>query len=150
MNCGELKDEVRRRGTPDLSAAALRHAASCPACAAESRAALLLRMGSARDENAEPRAGFDERLKARLESGPTPSGRAAWNGGFELLVRPALAVAATLTLLCGGLYLQTAPELGGDLASLVENDPVFTSLLAGDPGSFFDEDEGAPAATENP
>jgi hypothetical protein len=97
-----------------------------------------------------PRAGFEARLKARLESGPAPSGRRAWNGGFELLVRPALAIAATLTLFCAGLYFQAAPEPAGDLVSLVENDSVFTSLLAGDPGSLFDDDQGAPAATENP
>lgn len=133
-----------------MSAEARRHAADCPACAAESRAALLLRLGSARDDGAEPRAGFEERLRKRLASGSAPARSAAWNGGFELLVRPALAVAATLTLVCGGFYLQAVPEPGADLVSLVESDPVFTSLLAGDPGSLFGEEPGAGAAAETP
>jgi len=133
-----------------MSAAAQRHAASCPACAAEARAARLLRLGSESAEGAAPRPGFEERLLARLASGPVPSGRPAWNGGFELLVRPALGLAAALALLCAGFYLQTAPEREGDLASLVENDPIFAPLLAGDPGAFFEESQGAPAATEGP
>jgi hypothetical protein len=150
MNCKECRDELRRPGAAVLSAEALRHAASCPACAAESRAALLLRLGSARDDGAEPRAGFEERLRKRLASGPAPSRSAAWNGGFELLVRPALAVAATLALVCGGLYLQAVPEPGADLVSLVDSDPVFTSLLTGDPGPIFGEEQGAGATAETP
>jgi hypothetical protein len=149
MNCRECRDELRRPGAAAPSAEALRHAASCTACAAESRAALLLRLGSARDDGAEPRAGFEERLRARLAS-RVPSRSTAWNGGFELLVRPALALAATLALLCAGIYLQAAPEPGEDLVSLVENDPVFTSLLSGDPGSIFGEEQGAPATAEKP
>jgi hypothetical protein len=150
MNCKECRDELRHPGAAVPSAGAVRHAASCPACAAESRAALLLRLGSARDDGAEPRAGFEERLRKRLASGPAPSRSAAWNGGFERLVRPALAVAVSLVLLCAGVYMKTAPEPGADLVSLVESDPVFTSLLAGDPGSIFGEEQGAPATAEKP
>jgi len=148
MTCREFRDEVRRPRALDLSAAARRHGASCPACAAEARAAQLLRLGSGSTEGAAPRAGFEERLRARLASDPAPSGRPAWNGGFELLVRPALAVAAALTLLCAGFYFQAAPDREGDLASLVENDPVFAPLLTGNPGAFFDESQAA--ATEGP
>ena len=150
MNCKECRDELRRPGAAVPSAEALRHAASCPACASESRAALLLRLGSARDDGAEPRPGFEERLRRRLASGPAPSGSPAWNGGFERLVRPALAVAATLALMCAGLYMRTASEPGADLVSLVESDPMFTSLLAGDPGSIFGEEQGAGETAETP
>jgi hypothetical protein len=146
----DLTDAARRPQASDLSDAARRHAASCPDCAAEARAALLLRLGSGVAEGAAPRAGFEERLLARLASDPAPSGRPAWNGGFELLVRPALAVAATLAVLCAGFYLQAAPQREADLASLVENDPVFAPLLAGDPGAVFEGPQGAPAVTEEP
>lgn len=148
MNCKECRDELRRPGDP--GAEVLRHAVSCPACAAESRAALLLRLGSAREDGAEPRAGFEERLRKRLLSEPALSRSPALNGGFERMVRPALAVAATLALACAGLYLQTAPDPGADLVSLVESDPVFTSVLAGDPGSIFGEEPGAGATAETP
>jgi hypothetical protein len=150
MNCRELRDELRRAGTGDLGAAAARHVASCPACAVRARAALLLRLGSERDEGAAPRAGFEERFRARLASDPAPAARSAWNGGFELLVRPALALAAMLTLLCAGLYVQASPDRGDDLVLLVESDPVFTTLFAGDPGTVFGESQDAPAATEVP
>jgi hypothetical protein len=150
MNCKECRDELRRPDRSAMSAEAIRHAASCPACAAESRAALLLRLGSARDDGAEPRAGFEQRLRRRLESGAAPSATPAWNGGFELLGRPALAVAATLALLCAGFYVRVAPEPGVDLVSLVESDPVFTSLLGGDPASIFGEEQGAGGTAETP
>lgn len=150
MNCKECREELRRTGGAAMSADALRHAASCPACAAESRAALLLRLGSDRDVGAEPRPGFEERLRGRLASGAGPSGSPAWNGGFELLVRPALAVAATLALVCAGLYLQVAPEPGADLVSLVESDPVFASFFGGDPGSIFAGEQGDGATAETP
>jgi len=150
MTCREFKVEMHGSRKSDWSPELLRHLESCPACAAKSRAALLLRLGSGGDEGAVPRAGFEERLRARLAYGPAPSRGHAWNGGFELLVRPALAVAATLTLLCAGLYVQTTPERAGDLASLVENDTVFASLLTGDPWEILDASQGAPAATEEP
>jgi len=150
MNCRELRDELRRAGSGDLGAAARQHILSCPACAAAARAALLLRLGSERDEGAVPRAGFEERLRARLALDPAPAAGSVWNGGFELLVRPALALAATLTLLCAGFYVEANPDGKGDLALLVENDPVFTTLFAADPGTVFGESQGAPTAPEEP
>ena len=142
---------MRRPGTGGLSEAALRHAASCPACSDQARAALLLRLGSEPDEGAAPRPGFEERLRARLAAGPAAPRKPVWNGGFELLVRPALAIAATLTLLCAGIYIRVAaPERGGDLASLVETDPVFTSMLGSDPEAIFAGPQNVPDAMERP
>jgi len=41
-----------------------------------------------------------------------------------------------------------APEGGGDLASLLETDPVFTSILTVDPGAMFADPQIAPATDE--
>ncbi len=151
MNCRELNDQLRRPGAGAPGEAALRHAASCPACTATMRAALLLRLGSGRDDDATVRPGFEERLRARLVTEAGIPKAPAWNGGFELLVRPALAVAATLCLLCAGLYVQVSgPEEGGDLASLVETDPVITSVMAVSPDAIFAGPQDAPAGTERP
>jgi hypothetical protein len=151
VTCREFRNALRRPGSGEPGREMLRHAETCPACAVEARAALLLRLGSGGGEGAAPRPGFEERLKARLASGPAASTTPAWNGGFERLVRPALAVAATLTLLCAGFYVRVAaPEPGGDLASLVETDALFTSLLASDAGEIFPVPQDAPATLVSP
>ena len=115
------------------------------------RAALLLRLGSDRDEAASPRPGFEARLRARIESGGAPRPASAWSEGFETLVRPALALAASLALACAGLYIQGRSQPGeADLASLVEADSVFDSLLAADPGALFDDPGNVAAPPESP
>jgi hypothetical protein len=151
MTCREFRETLRRPGRDEPGPEMLRHAETCQGCAAEARGALLLRLGSGGGEDAAPRPGFEERLKARLASGPAATTTSAWNGGFERLVRPALALAATLTVLCAGFYIGVAlPEPGGDLASLVETDAVFTSLLAGDPGEIFPASPDPRATVETP
>jgi len=69
---------------------------------------------------------------------------------LDRLVRPALAVAAALALLAAGLYVRSAPPAGEtELASLVEGDEVFGSLLAGHAGALFaSPDDRADAAGE--
>ncbi len=151
MTCREFRNALRRPGTGEAPEEAMRHAAMCPACDAEARATLLLRLGSGGAGDATPRPGFEERLRARLASSPAAIRTPAWNGGFERLVRPALAFAATLTLLCAGFYVQVAlPEPGGDLTSLVETDAVFASLIAGNPGEIFAVPQDAPATLVSP
>jgi len=115
------------------------------------RAALLLRLGSDRDEAASPRPGFEARLRARIESGAAARSASAWSEGFDALVRPALALAASLALACAGLYIQGTSQPGeADLASLVETDSVFDSLLAADPGALFDDPGNLAAPPESP
>lgn len=147
MNCREFRDEIRRAASAP-GPEARRHASSCPTCAGEARAALLLRLGSQRDEAAAPRAGFERRLRARLGTGgeATP-----WTRELDFLVRPALALAATLLILCLGLYARSAAApRQADFASLIEADPVFSSILAGDPGGPFAGPEDATATPESP
>ncbi len=95
----------------------------------EERAALLLRLGSERPEDAAPRAGFEARLRARLDDAvvETPS----WTRELDPLVRPALALATIVVALCVSLYARSAapPPDPVDLASLFEADPVLGSLL---------------------
>jgi anti-sigma-K factor RskA len=130
MNCRRTREQLRR--------------------AAEARAHLLLRLGSERDEGVMVRPGFEQRLRARLSAEADVARTSAWNGGFERLVRPALAAAAALVLVCAGLYVQVAaPQGGGDLASLLETDPVFTSILTTNPDAMFADPQSAPA-TDGP
>lgn len=95
----------------------------------EERAALLLRLGSEPPEDAAPRAGFEARLRARLDdaAAETPS----WTHELDPLVRPALALGTIVVALCLGFYASSAapPPDPVDLASLFEADPVFSSLL---------------------
>ncbi|PYT12758.1 MAG: hypothetical protein DMF51_12410 [Acidobacteria bacterium] len=115
------------------------------------RAAQLLRLGSDRDETASPRPGFEARLRARVESGGAGRPVPTWNEGFESLVRPALALAASLALACAGLYVQGTTQPGeADLASLAEVDSVFDSLLAADPGALFDDPGSVAEPPERP
>ena len=146
MNCRRTREQLRRAAEGDVTDEARRHIESCPACAAEARARLLLRLGSERDEEATVRAGFEDRLRARLRAEAPAAGTSPWNGGFERLVRPALAAGLALVLVCAGLYVQVAaPEGGGDLASLVETDAVFTSILTASPEAMFADPQGASA-----
>jgi hypothetical protein len=146
MNCRTIREQLRRAAGTELTDEARRHLASCPACAAEARARLLLRLGSERDEEARVRSGFEQRLRARLSAGAAVPRVSPWNGGFERLVRPALAAAAALVIVCAGLYVQAAAPQGGDLTSLVETDPVFGSILMTNPDAMFAEPQGVPAA----
>ena len=115
------------------------------------RAALLLRLGSDRDDTASPRPGFEARLRARIESGGAALSVSTWSEGFESLVRPALALAASLALACAGLYVQGTTQPGeADLASLVEVDSMFDSLLAADPGALFDDPGSVAEPPERP
>jgi len=115
------------------------------------RALLLLRLGSDRDDAAVARPGFEARLRARIESGAAARQAAAWSEGFETLVRPALALAASLVLVSAGFYLQgSSPPGEADLASLVETDSVFDSLVAGDPGVLLEDPGSTPAPPERP
>lgn len=150
MNCREFRDELRRAaGVPGPEAR--RHASSCPTCHLEARAALLLRLGSRRDEAATPRAGFEERLRARLDSGARPDEASPWTRELDPLVRPALALAATILILCLGLYARSATaSRQADLASLFEADPVFSSILAGDTGGPVAGPEDATPTPESP
>jgi len=147
MTCRQVRDELRGAAGRDATGDVRAHLTSCPSCAAEARALRLLRLGSARDEEATLRPGFEERLRARLLSEPAATAAPSpWNGGFERLVRPALAAAAALVLVCAGLYLQVAgPAAGGDLSSLLETDPVFGSILTTNPDAIF-PDPQAPQA----
>jgi len=150
MNCRRTRKLLRRAAGGEIADEARRHVESCPACAIEARAHLLLWLGSERDEGALVRPGFEQRLRARLQAETTVARSSAWNGGFERLVRPALAAAAALVLVCAGLYVQVAaPQGGGDLASLLETDPVFTSVLTVDPDAMF-ADPNMTAATDEP
>ena len=95
----------------------------------------LLRLGSARPDDAAPSAGFEERLRTRMAeeeraaaSHPDPRRSRAWNGGFQALVKPALAMAGAAALLAAGLFVGAASSEPDDLASLVEVDPVFSSI----------------------
>ena len=118
------------------------------------RAERLLRLGSERDAEASPRPGFETRLRARIDSGaPVAADRdaAAWTEGLDALVRPALALATTLAIVCGGLYVQGTSQPGeADLASLVEIDSVFDSVLGGDPGVLLEESGNASVPQEGP
>ena len=150
MNCREFRDEIRRAASAP-GPEAHRHASSCPACAGEARAALLLCLGSQRDEAAAPRAGFEIRLRARLGTAAAAGEATPWTREFDLLVRPALALAATLLILCLGLYARSAAApRQADLTSLYEADPVFSSILAGDPGGPFAGPEDATPTPESP
>ena len=93
------------------------------------RAALLLRLGSERPEDAAPRAGFEARLRARLDDAAAEA--PSWTRELDPLVRPALALGTIVVALCLGLYARSAapPPDPADLASLFEADPVFSSLL---------------------
>jgi len=147
MNCRRTREQLRRAAGAGVTDEARRHIESCPACESEARAGLLLRLGSERDEKATVRPGFEDRLEARLQAEAAVAGTSAWNGGFERLVRPALAFASALLLVCAGLYVRlAAPQGGGDLASLLETDPVFTSILTASPDAMFADPQGAPAA----
>jgi hypothetical protein len=115
------------------------------------RAARLLHLGSHRDETASPRPGFEARLRARLESGGAARPVSIWSEGFESLIRPALALGASLALACAGLYVQGTTQTGeADLASLVEVDSVFDSLVAADPGALFDDPGNGAEPSESP
>ncbi|OLC55852.1 MAG: hypothetical protein AUH92_01250 [Acidobacteria bacterium 13_1_40CM_4_69_4] len=115
------------------------------------RATLLLRLGSDRDEKASPRPGFEARLRARTELEGAARQVSAWTEGFETLVRPALALAAALVIVCAGFCVQGTSQPGeADLASLVETDAVFDSLMAGDPGILFEDPWSVPAPRERP
>ena len=149
MSCRRTRKLLRRAARGDVADEARRHIESCPACATEARAHLLLRLGSERDRGALVRPGFEQRLRARLLAEPAVARSSTWNGGFERLVRPALAAAAALVLVCAGLYVQVAaPQGGGDLASLLETDPVFNSILTVDPDAMFADPQIAPATDE--
>src|SRR5262249_6811788 len=116
------------------------------------RAERLLRLGSERDAEASPRPGFETRLRARIASdgavAADPAG-AAWTEGLHGPGRPALALATTLAIVCGGLYVQGTSQPGeADLASLVEIDSVFDSALGGDPGVLLEDP--APTIQEGP
>jgi len=150
MSCRRIRERLRRGAGAEPGDEARRHLASCPACAAEARAILLLRLGSEPAPGATLRPGFEARLRARLLSGTGASRAPLGYGGFDRLVRPALATAAALVLVCAGLYVQVAaPQGDADLASLLESDPVFTSILTADPDAVFADPQGA-AATEVP
>jgi len=118
------------------------------------RAARLLRLGSERDAEASPRPGFETRLRARIDAGAAVAAGGAvtlWTEALDTLVRPALALATTLAIVCGGLYVQGTSQPGeADLASLVEIDSVFDSVLAGDPGVLLEDPGNAPASPEGP
>src|SRR5262249_51955868 len=151
MHCREVREELRRSEASRWSAAALRHASSCRACGDEARAVILLRFGSEPGAEELPRAGFEDRLRARLASLSEAPRRSTWNGGFEVLGRPALAAGAALTLLCAFLYVRVASqEPGGDLVSLIDVDPVLTSLLGDAPDEILAEPQDAPTSTEGP
>jgi hypothetical protein len=150
MTCREFREKLRRDGTRAVSGETLRHAATCAACAAETRALSLLRIGSERDEDATPGPGFEERLRARLAGGPPRAPAPAWNGGFDLLVRPALTLATALVLLCAGLYIGAGGAQSDDLASLVDSDAIFTSVLGMNPDAMFAEPQGTPAPGDAP
>lgn len=155
MNCREFRDELHR-GASAPGPEARRHASSCPACEAEARAALLLRLGSQRGEAAAPPAGFEKRLRARLDSGAVPVEASPWTRELDPLVRPALALAGALVIACFGfcgfsLYARSAAApRQADLASLFEADPVFSFILAGDPGGPFAGPEDATPTPESP
>ena len=150
MTCRRVRDELRLAAGRDVPAAARAHLESCASCAAEARALSLLRLGSARDEEATLRPGFEERLGARLLSEAPAAAPSPWNGGFDRLVRPALAAAAALALVCAGLFAQVAsPPGGGDLSALLETDPVFASILTTNPDAIFTGTQ-VPAAAETP
>ena len=150
MNCRRIREQLRRAAGGEITNEALRHIDSCPACAAEARAQVLLRLGSAVDENVTVRPGFEERLKARLLAEAGVARTSPWNGGFERLVRPALVAAAALVLVCAGLYIRiAAPQGGGDLTSLIETDPVFSSILTANPDAMFADPQGV-SATDGP
>lgn len=160
MDCRQFRKRLHRAAaTGGPGGEAMRHAASCPACARESRAALLLRAGSEPPAGASLGPGFEAGLRARLAAGEGARagaregarGRSAWNGGIESLVRPALALAAGLALLCAGLYVrETVPSDASDVASLLESDPVFSSVLSASPGPLFGEADPDAAAPERP
>ncbi len=101
-----------------------------------------------------PRPGFEARLWARLDSGAAPGAAgaaAAWDESLDALVRPALAVAVTLAIVCGGLYVQGTSQAGeADLVSLVEIDSVFDSALGGDPGVLLEDGGSAQASPAGP
>jgi hypothetical protein len=149
MDCREFRKKLRRLTAAEPGEPMRRHEAACPSCALEARAARLLLLGSAVDPDAAPRPGFERRLAARLASEPLPRAIPGRNGGLELLMRPALAVAATLMLVCGGLYLGLAQPEPDDLASLVETDSILTSLNVAEPDSIFAEPD-SPLTTVAP
>ncbi len=150
MNCREFRDQLRRAASAP-GPEARRHASSCPTCDAEARAALLLRLGSQRDEAAAPRAGFEDRLRTQLDSGAVPVEPSSWTRELDPLVRPALALAAMFLVLCLGFYARSAAApRQADLASLFEADPVLSSILAGDPEGPFDGPEDATPTPESP
>jgi len=95
----------------------------------EKRAAILLRLGSERPEDAIPRAGFEARLRALLDDAAVEA--PSWARELDPLVRPALALGTIVVALCIGVYASSAapPPDPVDLASLFEADPVFSSLL---------------------
>jgi len=146
MSCRPFLDDLRNTPGREPSDATRAHLASCPSCAAEARALRLLRLGSARDDEAAVRPGFEERLRARLLSEPGTAATSPWNGGFERLVRPALAAAAALALVCAGLFVQVTFPAEGDLSSFLETDPVFGSILTVNPDAIF-ADPQTPAET---
>ncbi len=164
MSCREVREAIRGFRGLGLGEKARRHLAACPRCAAEARAAALLRIGSDRSDEAAPRPGFETRLMARLASEASTAtapaaGRAPGAAGaratplridaLDRLVRPALVVSAALALLAAGLYVRSAPPAGEtELASLVEGDEVFGSLLAGHAGALFASPDDRADATE--
>ena len=117
----------------------------------DGRAARLLRLGSERDAQASPRPGFESRLRARIDSGAAGRAVAPWTEALDTLARPALALATTLAIVCVGLYVQGTSQPGeADLASLVEIDSVFDSVLGGDPGVLLEESGNASVPQEGP
>lgn len=142
MDCRDARRELRRPGPEGPSEGALRHAAACPGCRAEARAATLLRLGSGGfEDTARPRPGFAARVRALIASEEEATSRAAagrvdgmgprgaWSGTLDRLLRPALACAATLALLAALLFARIASSpASADLATLAEDDSVFEAL----------------------
>lgn len=150
----EVDPQGRDRAAGDrvadrLDEEARRHAAACAGCAADLRALSLLAFGSPSGPEAGLRPGFEERLKARLASGPARSG-ASWLDAIDWLARPSLGIAAALLAVTAGVYVWVAPRSSpspsADLALLVEGDPVLDRLLSGESVGLLESPSGENAA----
>ncbi len=154
--CRELERALRAPDFTAPSEAMRRHAAGCPACATALRAALLLRLGSDRPQDATTRPGFETRLRDRIAAAggfaaaPERSATGDWSAAIVGLLRPALGAAAACALIAAALFYQAASSVTtaqtADLTSILSIDPALGVVLSDDTATTAAAAAGADAA----
>ena len=138
MTCERFRFELQASTEPPEDAR--RHAATCPRCARQLRGALLLRLGSGGGDDG-PRTGFEARVRARIaaEASAAPVS-VAWADSLGRVARPALALAAIVTMTTIAIHLWDRSRGDrDDLTLLAEGDPALAALLDGNIDDIFEE-----------